>query len=165
MSCSLAFWCSRSVCSFGIGMASFSMSSLAVSKTGAECANSGKTIRRTGRKGAAPATAESIIERMRSVFARIARRSSGFAKSVWQAATEYLMCSMRFVFSAISAYLGVLCVMFSAIQFDAEDTEVRRGTQRNSYQSKNSDTMDGTGDVTTRVLYFSMYLRRFSVIG
>src|SRR4029078_11677304 len=66
----------------------------AVSNTGAECANSGKTISRTGRKGAAPATAESIIESMRSVFARIALRSIGFSMSVWQHATEYLICSI-----------------------------------------------------------------------
>ena len=32
--------------------------------------------------GAAPATAESIIESIRSVFARIPRRSSGFGESV-----------------------------------------------------------------------------------
>src|SRR5213079_399014 len=52
------------------------------------------TTRRTGRNGAAPAAAESIIESMRSVFARIAWRSIGFVMSVWQQATEYLMCSM-----------------------------------------------------------------------
>src|SRR5207244_5493898 len=32
---------------------------------------------------------------MRSVFARIACRSIGFGMSVWQQATEYLMCSIR----------------------------------------------------------------------
>src|SRR5438093_12444855 len=82
------------MCSFGISTASFSSSSFAVSKTGAECANSGKTTSRTGRNGAAPATAESIIESMRSVFARIDFRSIGLGISVWQHATEYLMCSI-----------------------------------------------------------------------
>ena len=51
--------------------------------TGAACANSGKTTRRTGRNGALPATAESIIDSMRSVFPHLAR-SSGLAQSVWQ---------------------------------------------------------------------------------
>src|SRR6267142_6234486 len=77
-------------------MASLSINSAADGKTGAAWANSGKTTRRTGRNGAAPATAESIIESMRSVFARIARRSNGLGRSVWQAATEYLMCSILF---------------------------------------------------------------------
>ena len=40
-----------------------------VAKTGAAWANSGNTTRRTGRNGAAPASAESIIDSMRSVFA------------------------------------------------------------------------------------------------
>jgi len=44
--------------------------------------------------GAAPATAESIIDSMRSVLPRIARRSRGFGRSVWQAAAEYRMCSI-----------------------------------------------------------------------
>ena len=79
------------MCSLGIWMASLSINSFAVSKTGAAWANSGKTIRRTGRNGAAPAIAESIIESMRSVLFRIARRSSGLGRSVWQHATEYLM--------------------------------------------------------------------------
>ena len=78
----------RSVCSLGIGTASFSSSSATVTKTGAACANSGKTTSRTGRNGAAPATAESIIDSMRSVFARICPRSIGFGRSVWQAAAE-----------------------------------------------------------------------------
>ncbi len=39
-----------------------------VGKTGAACANSGKTINRTGRNGALPATAASIIASMRSVL-------------------------------------------------------------------------------------------------
>src|SRR5439155_23581706 len=43
----------------------------------------------------APATAESIMASMRSVFARSAFRSIGFGMSVWQQATEYLMCSIR----------------------------------------------------------------------
>src|SRR6266705_3011528 len=94
MSCSRAFCCKRSVCSFGISMASLLRSSSAVSKTGAECANSGNIMSRTGRNGAAPATAESIIESMRSVLARIALRSIGFGISVWQHATEYLICSI-----------------------------------------------------------------------
>src|SRR5437868_15174474 len=76
-------------------MASLLRSSSAVSNTGAECANSGKTTSLTGRNGAAPATAESIIESMRSVFARIALRSIGFGMSVWQQATEYLICSIK----------------------------------------------------------------------
>src|ERR1044071_3732312 len=75
-------------------MASLSINSFAVSNTGAECANSGNTTSRTGRNGAAPATAESFIESMRSVFARIAWRSIGFGMSVWQHATEYLMWSI-----------------------------------------------------------------------
>jgi hypothetical protein len=65
-----------------------SSSSFTVAKMGAACANSGKTTRRTGRKGAAPATAESIMESMRSVFARIWARSMGLGRSVWQAAAE-----------------------------------------------------------------------------
>src|SRR5262249_27658899 len=76
------------------GTASLSRSSSSVSNTGAECANSGKTTRRTGKNGAAPPTAESIIDKMRSVFGRIWRRSTGFAKSVWHAATEYLISSI-----------------------------------------------------------------------
>ena len=71
-----------------MGTASFSSSSAADANTGAACANSGKTTRRTGRNGALPATAESIIDSMRSVFARICRRSIGFGRSVWQAAAE-----------------------------------------------------------------------------
>ena len=86
MPCSFAFACERSVCSFGIGTASFSRSSRRVGKTGAAWANSGNTTRRTGRNGAAPATAESIIDSMRSVLAVISARSSGFGRSVWQAA-------------------------------------------------------------------------------
>src|SRR5258706_5534801 len=92
---SRAFCSSRSVCSFGISIASLSINSAAVSKTGAEWANSGKTTSRTGKNGAAPATAESIIESIRSVFARIAFRSTGFGRSVWQQATEYLICSIE----------------------------------------------------------------------
>ena len=61
------------MCSFGIGTASLSSSSATVAKTGAACANSGNTTSRTGRNGALPATAESIIDSMRSVFARICR--------------------------------------------------------------------------------------------
>ena len=80
MSCSRAFAASRSVCSLGIGTASLSSSSATVANTGAACANSGNTTSRTGRNGALPATAESIIDSMRSVFARICRRSSGFGK-------------------------------------------------------------------------------------
>src|SRR5882672_2980124 len=76
-------------------MASFSINSAAVANTGAECANSGKTTSRTGKNGAAPATAESIIDSIRSVFARIALRSIGFGRSVWQQAAEYLMCSIK----------------------------------------------------------------------
>ena len=62
-----------------------------VGYTGAACANSGNTTSRTGRNGALPATAESIIDSMRSVFARICARSSGLARSVWQAAAAYRM--------------------------------------------------------------------------
>jgi hypothetical protein len=58
-----------------------------VGKTGAACANSGNTTRRTGRNGALPATAASIIASIRSVFERICRRSIGLGMSVWQAAT------------------------------------------------------------------------------
>ncbi len=76
------------MCSFGISTASFSSSSFNVGKTGAACANSGKTTSRTGRNGAAPATAESINDSIRSVLRRISRRSKGFGMSVWQAATE-----------------------------------------------------------------------------
>ena len=46
-----------SVQSLGIGTASFSRSSAAVENTGAACANSGNTTRRTARNGALPATA------------------------------------------------------------------------------------------------------------
>jgi hypothetical protein len=84
------------VCSFGISTASFFINSSAVGKTGAACANSGKTTNLTGKKGALPATAESIIERMRSVLRRISRRSTGFGWSVWQAAAEYLMWCIKF---------------------------------------------------------------------
>ena len=71
MPCSRALRSSRSVCSFGIGSASLSRSSLTVAKTGAACANSGNTTSRTGRNGALPATADSIIASIRSVFWRI----------------------------------------------------------------------------------------------
>src|SRR3712207_462888 len=57
---------------------------------GAACANSGNTARRTGRKGALPATARSTMASIRSVLARIERRSVGFGMSVWHAAAEYL---------------------------------------------------------------------------
>ena len=40
----------------------------------------------TGRNGALPATAESIIDSIRSVLVPICRRSIGLGKSVWQAA-------------------------------------------------------------------------------
>jgi hypothetical protein len=76
------------VCSLGTLTASFSRSSARVGYTGAAWANSGKTTRRTGRNGAAPATAESIIDTIRSVFAFISARPIGFGRSVWQAAAE-----------------------------------------------------------------------------
>ncbi len=57
-----------------------SSSSATVAKTGAACANSGNTTSRTGRNGALPATAASIIASMRSVFARICARSIGFGE-------------------------------------------------------------------------------------
>ncbi len=78
----------RSVCSFGMGTASFSISSATVTKKGAACANSGNPSSRTGRNGAAPATAESIMDSMRSVLPRICPRSIGFGRSVWQQAAE-----------------------------------------------------------------------------
>ena len=74
------------MCSFGIGTASFSISSATVANTGAACANSGNTISRTGRNGALPPTAASIIASIRSVLTRICARSIGLAKSVWHAA-------------------------------------------------------------------------------
>ena len=58
------------VCSFGIGTASLSKSRT-VGKTGAAWANSGKTTSLTGRNGALPTTAASIIATIRSVFALI----------------------------------------------------------------------------------------------
>jgi hypothetical protein len=82
MLCSRAFCISISVCSFGMATASFSISSATVGSIGAACANSGKTTSRTGKKGALPATAESIMESMRPVLARIWRRSNGFGMSV-----------------------------------------------------------------------------------
>lgn len=60
----------------------FLINSFAFSKTGVQCANSGNTTNFTGRKGALPATAESIIEMIRSVFFRISPRFVGLSKSV-----------------------------------------------------------------------------------
>ena len=57
-------------------------------KTGAAWENSGNTTSRTGRKGAAPARAESTMESMRSVLPFISFRPRGFGSSVWQAAAE-----------------------------------------------------------------------------
>ncbi len=74
MSCSRAFAWRRSVCSLGIGTASARSSSSTVGKMGAAWANSGNTTRRTGRNGALPATAASIISSMRSVLPRICDR-------------------------------------------------------------------------------------------
>jgi hypothetical protein len=65
------------------------------------------------------------------VFARIALRSIGFGMSVWQHATEYLMCS---IFNLKIYRLSTAPI-------------------------------DGTAEVTIRVLYFSRYLRRSSVNG
>jgi hypothetical protein len=76
----------RSVCSLGIGTARWRSNSPTVANTGAACANSGNTMRRTGRNGALPSTADWIIESIRSVLLRIAARSDGFGRSVWQAA-------------------------------------------------------------------------------
>src|SRR5688500_7424407 len=115
-------------------MASLSINSPTVMKTGAACANSGKTTRRTGRNGAAPATAESIIDSRHSVFERIERRSRVLGKSVWQAAAEYRMSDIYLL------VLGESCVT-------------------------SSTAIDGSGDVTTRVLYVSRYLRRAGVNG
>ena len=78
----------RSVCSLGMETASRSCSSATVTYTGAACANSGKATSLTGRNGAAPATAESIIDSMRSVFPRIWSRPVGLGRSVWQQAAE-----------------------------------------------------------------------------
>ena len=66
---------------WGSGTASFSTQlRRRVAKTGAACANSGKTTRRTGRNGARPDQRESIIDSMRSVFAlHLPRGRSGSA--------------------------------------------------------------------------------------
>src|SRR6266446_1839387 len=107
---------------------------------------------------------------MRSVFARIAFRSIGFGMSVWQQATEYLMCSIS-------------NSQLSADYADYTDRKIRDLSinealiffcfclnQRNLCNLRiNQRTMnapiDGTGDVTARVLYFSIYLWRSPVNG
>jgi hypothetical protein len=94
MPCSFAFAWTRSVCSFGTSTASFSRSSASVGKTGAAWPNSGNTTSRTGRNGAAPASALSIIDSIRSVLAFIPARSIGFGWSVWHAAAEYRITAL-----------------------------------------------------------------------
>ena len=73
MSCSRAFACSRSVCSLGIGTASFSQQF----GDGREDRRGVGELREDDephrQNGALPATAASIIASMRSVFARICR--------------------------------------------------------------------------------------------
>ena len=108
-----------------------------VAKIGAACANSGKTTSRTGRNGALPATAESIIDSIRSVLLRIAARSIGLTRSVWQAAAAYrrrsIVSAQR---CAIRAAAGSSCASSAGSVLD-----------------------------TTRVLYRSRYSRCAGVEG
>src|SRR5688500_11829446 len=105
MSYSRALPASRSVCSFGIGTARCLARSATDAYTGAACANSGNTTSRTGRNGALPATAESIIDSIRVVLAAMSDLVAGLGRSVWQAAAAYRMGVIG-VFIAASKIAG-----------------------------------------------------------
>ena len=93
--------------------------------------------------------------------------------SVWQHATDYLMWS-------------IIQVRLSADYADFTDRKFKEGFSTNyhncadlffsfclisvicvicGYHLVKTAPIDGTDDVTTRVLYFSIYLRRASVSG
>src|SRR5438128_2243790 len=106
---------------------------------------------------------------MRSVFARIVFRSIGFGMSVWQHATEYLICSIKNSWLSadyadypdskiMDAWINA-ALIFSPSAQSAQSVYLRL-----NHRTRNAP-IDGTGEVTIRVLYFSIYFRRSSASG